>query len=54
MGSTTLAPGETTTLNVYTSMGRGMGGMHLFEITVNSSDPAPENDKVQVRVDFLE
>lgn len=54
MGSTAIGPGETTTLKVSTKMGGGMGGMHLFEITVNSSDPAPENDKVQIRVNYLE
>lgn len=54
MGSTTLAPGETTTLKISTHMGKGMGGMHLFEATINSNDPAPANNKVQIRVDYVE
>lgn len=35
-------------------MGAGMGGMHLFEVTVNSSDPAAVANKVQIRVDYIE
>lgn len=54
MGATTINPGETTTLAVSMTMGKGMGGPHLFEVTVNSSDPAPTVNKVSVRVDYEE
>ncbi|MHB0866502.1 MAG: hypothetical protein ACYC6B_05070 [Thermoleophilia bacterium] len=54
MGATTIAPGETTTLTVSMTMGQGMGGPHLFEVTVNSSDPAPAVNQVSVQVDYLE
>jgi hypothetical protein len=54
VGSTTLAPGETTNLDVSIQMGQGMGGMHLFEVTVISNDPGSTNNKVTVRVDFME
>jgi hypothetical protein len=54
VGSTTLAPGESTNLDVSVTMGQGMGGMHVFEVTVNSNDPSSTNNKVTVRVDFME
>jgi hypothetical protein len=54
VGTTTLAPGETTDLDFSTSMGSGMGGVHVFEVTIPSNDPDPVEDKVQVRVDFVE
>ena len=54
MGATTIDPGETTTLVVSMTMSKGMGGPHLFEVTVNSSDPAPEQDRVSVRVNYQE
>ncbi len=54
VGSTTLQPGETTNLTVTLHMGKGMGGKHLFEVTVNSNDPAPAGDKVDVRANFIE
>lgn len=54
MGSTTLAPGETTNLDVSMHMGKGMGGMHLFEVTVNSNDPGGIANKASVRADFIE
>lgn len=37
-----------------THMGAGMGGMHLFEATINSNDPTQEPKKVQIRVDYTE
>lgn len=54
MGSTTINPGETTTLNVSMHMGKGMGGPHTFEITVNSNDPAPAVNKVMAKANFIE
>lgn len=54
VGATTINPGETTTLAVSMTMGKGMGGPHLFEVTVNSGDPAPTVNKVSVRVDYQE
>jgi len=36
------------------TMGRGMGGQHLFEVTINSDDPAPPVNQVSVRANFLE
>lgn len=54
MSSTTIKPGETATLTVSMHMGKGMGGPHLFQVTVNSNDPAPAVNKVDVRADFKE
>lgn len=54
MGATTLQPGETTNLTVSMHMGKGMGGAHLFEVTLNSNDPAPALNKVAVRANFIE
>lgn len=41
-------------LTVSMHMGKGMGGMHLFEVTVNSNDPAPAVNKVAVRANYTE
>ena len=54
VSSTTINPGETVDLNVSMHMGRGMGGPHLFEVTVNSNDPAAAVNKVAVRANFTE
>jgi hypothetical protein len=54
VGSTTINPGETTKLTVSMHMGKGMGGPHLFQVTVNSNDPAPATDKVSVKANFIE
>ena len=54
MGSTILAPGETTMLTVSMHMGKGMGGMHLFQVTVNSNDPAPAANNVSMRANYTE
>jgi len=54
VGSTTIAPGESTTVNVSMHMGKGMGGPHLFEVTIDSSDPAPAANKVSVRANYIE
>jgi len=54
VGSTTIAPGESTTVNVSMFMHKGMGGPHLFEVTINSGDPAPAANKVSVRANFIE
>lgn len=54
MGSTTIEAGKTTTLTVKMHMGKGMGGPHLFEVTVNSNDPAPAVNKVAVRANYID
>ena len=54
MGTTTLAPGETTDLTFSMNMHQGMGGMHLFQATVNSNDPAPAGNIVQMRANYIE
>jgi hypothetical protein len=54
VGSTTIAPGESTTVTVSMLMHKGMGGMHLFEVTVNSNDPAPAADKVSLRANYID
>ncbi len=35
-------------------MGKGMGGQHLFEVTISSSDLAPVANKVSVSANFVE
>jgi hypothetical protein len=52
VGSTTIKPGETTTLSFTTHMMEGMGGPHLFEITVPTNDPVEPVQKLQVRAMF--
>ena len=54
MGSTTIAPGESSIVTVSMTMGKGMGGPHLFEVTVNSNDPAPAANKVSLRADYID
>jgi hypothetical protein len=54
VGATTIEPGDITTLKVSIHMGRGMGGPHEFQVTVDSSDPAPSGNVVDVKVDFIE
>jgi len=36
------------------TMGKGMGGPHLFEATIESSDPDPAVNKISIRADFIE
>ena len=42
VGSTTLQPGEHTTLELPLFMGmhRGMGGPHVFGVVIRSNDPS--------------
>lgn len=54
MSSTTINPGQSETLTVSMHMGKGMGGPHLFEVTVNSNDPLPAVNKVLVRANYLD
>ena len=35
-------------------MGEGMGGQHLFEVTIASSDPEPAQNKVSVSANYVE
>lgn len=52
MGSTTVEPGVATTLSFTTHMMEGMGGPHLFEITVQTNDPVEPVQKLQVKAVF--
>jgi hypothetical protein len=52
VGSTTVKPGESTTLSFTTHMMEGMGGPHLFEITVLTNDPAEPLQKLRVKAFF--
>ena len=53
MGSTTIGPDKSTTVNVSMQMHKGMGGQHLFEVTINSNDPSPAVSKVSVRANYI-
>ena len=53
MGSTTLQPGEQSTLFIETAPAGGhMSGAHLFEITVKSNDPVEQEKKLEIRAYF--
>ena len=52
MGSTTIKPGEKTTLSFETHMMTGMDGPHLFEITVPTNDPLQPAQKLRVKAVF--
>jgi uncharacterized membrane protein len=53
VGSTTLQPGEESTLSIETApAGAHMSGAHLFEITVRSNDPVEPEKKLEVRAYF--
>jgi uncharacterized membrane protein len=53
VGSTTLQPGEESTLSIETAPAGGhMLGAHLFEITVKSNDPVEPEKKLEVRAYF--
>jgi len=52
VGSTTVKPGEKTTLSFTTHMMKGMDGPHLFEITVPTNDPVEPVQKLQVKAVF--
>lgn len=54
MGSTTLASGESTNLDLSIRMNEGMGGMHLVEVTIPSNDPEATETKVQAQVNYIE
>jgi len=53
VGSTTIEPGESTTVTVSMLMHKGMGGQHLFEVTIKSNDPSPAVSKVSVRANYI-
>lgn len=53
MSSTTIQPGETAQLTFSMHMGKGMGGMHLFQAEIKSNDPAP-GQPVQLRANFID
>jgi len=52
VGSTTVKPGETTTLSFTTHMMEGMDGPHLFEVRVSTNDPVEPLQKLQVKAVF--
>ncbi len=51
--STDLAPGASTTVKLEFMMHEGMGGPHLFEIPVYTSDPAHTEYTLQVKGNFV-
>ncbi|MBK5225399.1 MAG: hypothetical protein JJD96_02335 [Thermoleophilia bacterium] len=53
MGSTTIDPGESTEVKVTMLMQKGMGGPHLFKVTVPTSDPAGTAE-FQVKANYVE
>jgi hypothetical protein len=53
VSSTVLKPGETAKVKVSILMHKGMGGMHLFNVTVASNDPG-EAPVVSARVNYTE
>lgn len=52
VGSTTIEPGQKTTLSFDTHMMEGMGGPHLFEVNLSTSDPVEPLQKLLVRALF--
>jgi hypothetical protein len=52
VGSTTVKPGEATTLSFETHMMEGMGGPHLFEVTISTNDPVEPLQKLRVKALF--
>lgn len=53
MGTTTLGPGQETTVSIVTAMHRGMEGPHLFRITVPvGPDGGAEDMALLVRANF--
>jgi len=53
VGSTTVEPGETGTIDVSVIMHKGMGGPHLFHIFVNNSDPGNLVTLLKVKADIV-
>jgi len=31
-----------------------MGGAHIFEATIESDDPSPAENKIRIKVDYIE
>jgi hypothetical protein len=52
VGSTTIEPGGKSTISFDTHMMEGMGGPHLFEISVRSNDAVQTLQKLQVKAVF--
>jgi len=52
VGSTTIKPGEKSKISFESVMHQGMGGPHLFEITVRCNDPVEPEHKLQVKALF--
>jgi len=53
VGSTTVKPGEIGTIKVSIIMHKGMGGPHLFDIFVKSSDPENPVTVLKVKADIV-
>lgn len=53
VGSTTVKPGESGTLRVSVIMHEGMGGPHLFHVSVNSSDPEKPTTVLKIKADIV-
>jgi hypothetical protein len=54
VGQTTLQPGQSTTLYLDFMMHAGMDGKHLFEVLVQTNDPAQGTQKLLVASDWGE
>jgi len=49
VGTTTLQPGQSTSINIAFAMHEGMGGPHHFVGTIKSNDPLEPEKKVAVK-----
>ncbi len=52
MGTTTIAPGQSTTVSVAFSMHQGMGGQHTFDLVLDSNDPVQPQQTVTVKATY--
>ncbi len=53
MGSTTLRPGQSTSLTAPFTMHAGMDGPHDFEIHIWSNDPQQPDTVVHVKANYV-
>ncbi len=49
----TLQPGETTTIDTDFMMHEGMGGPHLFDVTVKTNDPNALAKHLEIASDWV-
>jgi hypothetical protein len=52
VGSTTLQPGQSTTVATEFTMHEGMGGPHLFEVTLLTNERAAPQKKLYIASDW--